>query len=91
MGGGSEREKELAELPFVSRFAEEYGEETGANLHCKSRSKHGTIIVEHMTSWRTFKLLHFVTVLENSSVVYFAGLLCSDQSDITLAQQRQNE
>ncbi|KAL1277707.1 hypothetical protein QQF64_024380 [Cirrhinus molitorella] len=34
MGGGSEREKELAELPFVSRFAEEYGEETGANLHC---------------------------------------------------------
>lgn len=53
------RKKELAELPFVSRFAEEYGEETGANLHCKSRSKHGTMFVEHMTSWRTFKLIHF--------------------------------
>lgn len=52
-GGGSEREKELAHLLFVSRFAEEYGEETGANLYCKSRSKRDTMFVEHMTSWRT--------------------------------------
>ncbi len=59
-GGGSEREEELAELPFVSRFAEEHGEDTGANLYCKSRSKRGTMFVEHMTSWRTFKLIHFV-------------------------------
>jgi len=91
--GEVRRKKELAELPFVSRFAEEYGEETGANLHCKSCSKHGTMFVEHMTSWRTFKLIHFGTAIEREQVLFIASLvcLCSDQSDITVPEQRQNE
>lgn len=67
------RKKELAELSFVSRFAEDYGEETGANIHCKSRSKHGTMFTGHMTSWRTFKLIHFVTVIDREQVLYVAG------------------
>lgn len=85
------RKKELAVLSFVSRFAEEYGEETGAIIHCKSRSKHGTMFAGHMTSRRTFKLIHFVTVVEREQVVNVAGLLCSDQSDITVPEQRRNE